>query len=798
MFKNYLKTAFKSLNKNKGFTAINIVGLSVGIAACLLIVFYVINELGYDKYNVNADRIYRITENARLNGNEASYAATEKPLKDALAALPEIEKTTRFIPKTSLFISPQKFFIKKGNTSIEENNVVYTESDLFDVFTLPMIDGNPSTSLSEPNSAVITESTAKKYFNRTNVVGETITINDSNVYKITGVIKDIPSQSHFNFDFFLSFSSLPESKNDSWGYSGIYNYVMVRPGTDIHKLEKEIRAIEVKNYPPSMTENGNYLNIVLTPLLKIHLYSTSQYELEKGGSIEYVYIFCLIALFILLIACVNFINLSTARSANRAKEVGVRKVLGSSRKNLITQFLTESLMVTFISTIVAVLLIYAAMPYFNHVADTNLSITNSSLIWFIPILLIVVLVIGILAGAYPAFYLSAFRPILVLKGKLAAGFKRSFLRGFLVVFQFSISIFLIISTLVIYKQLTYIHNKNLGFNRNQVLVIKNTNLLGKQANIFKQEVKQIHGVEDATMSTYLPTGKERNITGLFPQLPIDIKQDVLSEFWPVDEDYLKTLGLQLVRGRNFSSGMATDSSALIVNEAFAKKFGFKDPLNKTVYRDSYGVQSYHIIGVVKDFNFSSLRDNIKPLALTFGEDNGAIAARIQTSNLTSLISQINNKWKDLSAHQQFNYSFMDDDFDATYRSEQHMQQIFFSFSALAILIACLGLFGLATYAAEQRNKEIAIRKVIGAGTSNIINLLSGDFIKLVGISILIASPLGWFAMNKWLQNFAYRTDISWTIFFIAGLFAIMIALLTVSFQAIKAAVANPVDSLRSE
>lgn len=351
---------------------------------------------------------------------------------------------------------------------------------------------------------------------------------------------------------------------------------------------------------------------------------------------------------------------------------------------------------------------------------------------------------------------------------------------------------------MIYKQLTYVHNKNLGFNPNQVLVIKNTNLLGKQANIFKREVKQIHGVEDATMSTYLPTGKERNITGLFPQLPIDIKQDVLSEFWPVDEDYLKILGLQLVRGRNFSSGMATDSSALIVNEAFVKKFGFKDPLNKTVYRDSYGVQSYHIIGVVKDFNFSSLRDNIKPLALTFGEDNGAIAARIQTTNLTSLISQINNKWKDLSAHQQFNYSFMDDDFDATYRSEQHMQQIFFSFSALAIFIACLGLFGPATYAAEQRNKEIAIRKVIGAGTANIINLLSGDFIKLVGISIFVASPLGWFAMNKWLQNFAYRIHISWWVFMVAGAMAFLIALITVSFQAIKAALANPVESLRSE
>ena len=798
MFKHYFKAALKGLNKNKGFTAINIVGLSIGIAACLLIVLYVVNELSYDKYNINGNRIYRITENARLNGNENSWASTEKPLKEALTSLPEIEKTTRLIPKTSLFITPQKFFVKKGNTSIEEKNVVFAESSLFDVFTLPMIEGNPSSSLSEPNSVVITESTARKYFNQVNVVGKTITINDSNVYKITGVIKDIPSKSHFNYDFFLSYSSIPESRSDSWGYSGIHNYVLVKPGADIHKLETEIRAIEIKNYPPSMTEGGNYLNIVLTPLFDIHLKSTSQGELNPGGNIQYIYIFSAIALFILLIACVNFINLSTARSANRSKEVGIRKVLGSSRKMLIAQFLSESMLVTFISAIIALTLVWMILPVFNQIADTNINLTTASLSWFVPTLAGVVLIIGLIAGAYPAFYLSAFKPILVLKGKLASGFKRSFLRGFLVVFQFSISIFLIIGTLVIYKQLSFIHNKDLGFTRSQMLVIKNTNLLGDQAKIFKQNLKQLPGIEDVTMSTYLPTGKERNMTGLFPELPIDIKQDVLSEFWTVDEDYLKTLNIQLIAGRNFSNQMASDSSALIVNEVFQKKFGFKDALNKTVYRDSYGIQPYHIIGVVKDFNFSSLRDNIKPLALVFGVDNGAITAKVKTTNLPVLMSRIENKWKDISANQQFNYSFMNDDFDATYRSEQHVQQIFFSFTVLAILIACLGLFGLAAYAAEHRNKEIAIRKVIGANTSNIIKILFSDFIKLVGISILIASPIGWYAMNKWLEDFAYRINISWMIFFIAGALAIVIALITISFHAIKAAVANPVKNLRTE
>jgi putative ABC transport system permease protein len=798
LIKNYFRIAWRNLITNKGFTLINIIGLSVGIAAVFLIMLYVFNQLGYDKYNVNADRIYRITENVKLNGRAASYAGTEKPLKDALSAIPEIEKTTMLVPATSLFITPQKFFVKKGNISIEEKKVVFTESDLFDVFTLPMIYGNHATSLDEPDCAVITESTAKKYFNRVDVVGKTIAINDSNVYKITGVIKDIPSQSHFHYDFFLSFSSIPESKSDSWGYSGIYNYILVKPGANIHQLQQKIREIELKHYPQAMTKDGNYLNIKLTPLLDIHLRSDTQNELEPGGNIEYVYILLSIALFILLIACVNFINLSTARSANRAKEVGVRKVLGSARQYLIFQFLTESVLVTLISTFVSLILVSLMIPLFNQMGDTNLALSTTSLTWIVPALLGIVLVIGLLAGAYPAFYLSGFKPMQVLKGKKAAGFKNSFLRGFLVVFQFSISIFLIISTLVIYDQLTYIHDKNLGFNRSHELVIKNTNLLGKQAKIFKQELQQIPGVEDATMSTYLPTGQERNITGLFPQLPIDISQDVLSQFWPVDEDYLKTLGIQIIAGRNFSNQMASDSSAIIVNEAFVKKFGFKNPLNKIVYRDSYGIQSYHIIGIVKNFNFSSLKDNIQPLALVYGEDNGAVTARIKTTNLPALLARVKDKWKDISSGEQFTYTFMDGEFDATYRSERHMQQIFFSFSVLAILIACLGLFGLATYAAEQRNKEIAIRKVIGASTFSIINILSTDFIKLIGLSIIIASPVGWFAMNKWLQSFAYRIHISWWVFVLVGMIAVAIALLTVSFQAIKAALANPVNSLRTE
>jgi putative ABC transport system permease protein len=796
MFRNYLKTSVRSLTKNKGFTAINILGLSVGLATCLLIVFYVVDELSYDRYNINAANIYRITENAKLNGNEASYAGTEKPLPDALKDIPEIVKMTRFIPVNTLFLSPDKFFIRKGNSNIQERNVVYTESSLAEVFTLPLVDG--SFALNEPHTAVITESTAKKYFNKTNVAGLTITINDTSLYKVTGVIKDIPSQSHFNYDFLLSYSSIPEFTRGGWGYSGVHNYILLKQGADIHKLEKQIQAIEYKNYPASMHTNGNYVNIALTPLLDIHLRSKSQYELGKTGTLQYVYIFSVIAIFILLIACVNFMNLSTARSSNRAKEVGVRKVLGSARKYLIAQFLTESILVTFVSAIVALVLAWLALPLFNQMAFKHLSFTMQSFVWVIPSLLAIVVVIGFLAGFYPAFFLSAFQPIAVLKGKINAGFKGGWLRSFLVVFQFSISIFLIIGTLVIYNQLNYIHNKNLGFDRNQVLVIKNANILGQQAKILKNEIKQMPGVKSATMSAYLPTGEDRNITGMFPQLPLDIKQDVLSELWPVDEDYMSTLGIKLIAGRNFSSQMASDSTGLIVNEAFVRRFGFKQPLNKTIYRNSVGLETFHIIGVMKDFNFSSLRDEIKPVALIYNENHGAITARVSTENLASLISSLEAKWKELSPYQQFSYSFMNEDFDATYRSEQRISQLFTTFSSLAIFIACLGLFGLAAYAAEQRNKEIGIRKVLGASVSNVTAMLSLDFIKLVLIAIVIASPLAWFVMNKWLQDFAYRIHIQWWIIAIAGLISLFIAFATVSYQSIKAAMANPVKSLKSE
>jgi putative ABC transport system permease protein len=497
-------------------------------------------------------------------------------------------------------------------------------------------------------------------------------------------------------------------------------------------------------------------------------------------------------------------NLSTARSASRAREVGVRKVLGSPRKYLIAQFLTESILVTFMATVIAFIAAVALLPLFNQLSGKEILINTQSLVWMVPCLLFIVVFIGALSGSYPAFYLSAFQPIDVLKGKLVAGFKGGWLRSFLVVFQFSISIFLIIGTLVVYNQLNYIQTKNLGYNRSQVLIVQNIFELNKQAKIFKQEVKEIPGVINATMTGFLPTSNWKSTAIYFKDASLDQKRSMFPQNWEIDEDYVSTLGMKMASGRSFSKDMQTDSTGIVINESAAKFLGFNNAVNKTLYKSLGGkqtldnVKQYHVIGVVKDFNFSSLRENVGPVVMTLAENNGALSIRVNTSNLPALLSQIKDKWKGLSPNVQINYSFMDQEFDASYRTEQLTGKIAIVFTTLAIVIACLGLFGLAAYAAEQRTKEIGIRKVLGANVSAIVSMLSKDFMKLVFISILIASPLAWYLMTKWLQDFAYRINIQWWVLVLAGVAALFIAFITVSFQSIKAAIANPVDSLKNE
>ena len=811
MIRNYFKTAFRTLLKNKGFTILNVLGLSLGLASCLLITFYVVDELSYDRYNTNTNRIYRVNEDLKLGENNVLYAVCMPPLADALKNdFPYVEDAIRIKNAGSAHV-------RKGTINILENRLAFADPSLFNVFTLLMINGSPSTALKEPNSVVLTETTAKKYFNSTDVVGKTLTFDNNSVYKVTGVIKDIPQQSHFNFDFFISMSSFADSKSTEWLRSDYNTYVLFKDAADHKKLEAALPAFlnkysgkqmqeQLKKSIAQFEKDGSFFRLNLTALADIHLHSKRTGELGPNSPAQYVYIFSAIALFILIIACVNFMNLSTARSSNRAREVGVRKVLGSSRKYLVLQFLTESMLVTLVATVIAFFAALALLPAFNQLAGKNIVIGPQTFAWLIPALLFIVLIVGMLAGSYPAFFLSAFRPIDVLKGKLSGGFKGGGLRNFLVVFQFSISIFLIIGTLVIYKQLNYIQTKDLGYNRNQVLIVKNTfEMTGSNtAKVFKQEVKQLPGVANATLTGFLPTANARSTSIFFKDASFDQKKALFPQTWSIDEDYINTLGMKMDIGRSFSSQVLADSSAIIINQAAADFLGLKDPINKILYRSNGGKQevsnskTYHIIGIVKDFNFNSLHDAISPVVLTFSPDARALSVRLTTNDVPAVLAGIQDKWKQLSPGVKMDYSFMDQDFDAIYHAEQREGAISIVFTSLAIIIACLGLFGLAAYAAEQRTKEIGIRKVLGARVSTIAAMLSADFVKLVFVAIVISLPLGWYLMNKWLQDFAYRINIQWWILPLAAFLAIFIALITVSFQSIKAAMVNPIKSLHSE
>ena len=755
-----------------------------------------------------AARIYRVNNMIKFGGNENTYAASPAPTAQALKIdFPEVEQVVRLI-------KAGRIRVKKGSQYIQEDHAAYADSGLFAVFTLPMIDGDAVNALRVPHTVVITEKSAEKYFNRINVVGQTILINDDDPYRVTGVIADLPDQSHFQFDLFLSMSTLPASREDAWLSNNFNTYVLLRPGADPTRVDAKFPGFIRKHMGPQLQDAlhlnfdafeqaGNFYRFGLFPLTRIHLQSNCVDDLARNGNIDYVYIFSAIALFILLIACINFMNLSTARSANRAREVGVRKVLGSPRKYLIAQFLTESVIVTLGGAVLAVLIAWALLPLFNTLSGKELVVSYHLFRQLLPVLLVFVLIIGCLAGSYPALFLSAFQPIDVLKGKLSGGFKGGRLRSFLVVFQFAISLFLIISTMVVYQQIQYIQSRDLGYNRDRVLIVQNTGNLGNQAPTFKKEIKQLSGVDNATLTSALPTANYGNWTSLFEDRALDQKRAVHSQRWSVDEDYLSTLDIKLKSGRNFSAQMPTDSNAVLINEAAAKQLSYPNPLNQLLYapgdNSMMKINTYHIIGVIKDFNFQSLRKNVTPLILRLDEDRGALSVRTHAgANIPALLAQVKDKWKELSPNEEFTYSFMEEDFDGLYRAEQRIGSIFISFSSLAILIACLGLFGLVAYAAEQRTREIGIRKVLGAGVSTIVRMLSKDFIKLVLLSILIASPLAWLAMHKWLQGFAYRIDISLWVFIIAGLIALVIAVLTVSIQTIRSATANPVKSLKAD
>jgi len=809
MFKNYLKIAWRNLIKNKAFSIINITGLAIGLSCFLLITSYVVDELSYDRFYPNAQNIYRINSDIRFGGANMHMALTSDMTGQLMKKdYPQVENYTR------IYTNNNNRLIKKNNDYIDENKTANVDSTFFDVFQLPAIEGDVKHALDEPNTVVITVSTAKKYFGSTNVVGKTIEVKgDKNpFYKITAVIKDIPKDSHFHFDFFFTMRGV----DYNWGQitsHNFYTYLVLAPGTNYKAFDKNFDQYVDKYVFPyaskfmnissieDFKKAGNSVKYSLMPLTKIHLYSNRSFELSPSGNIEYVYIFSAVALFILLIACINFMNLTTAYSSNRAKEVGIRKVLGTEKRSLVYQFLFESIMMVLLSLIIAIVIVWQVLPVFNNIANKEIAISSLFSPYILPIIIALPFVVGLLAGSYPAFYLSSFKPIEILKGKLNLGSKSGGLRSSLVVFQFAVSIILIVGTIVIYKQLNYIQTKNLGYNKDQVLVVNGISALNDNVAPFKNEVLQMPGVESGTISGYLPVSNSSRSDNTFSKESVMTSTNGFDmQNWYIDYDYIKTLGMKIVAGRNFSRDFGSDSSAVIINQATAQVLGYANPVGQKVYQsqDDGKTKPLTIIGVVKDFNFESLHQNVGPLCFSLGGGSGLGIFKVHSANLQNLIADIQNKWKTMAPGLPFNYRFLNESFDEMYRAEQRAGTIALIFSVLAIFIACLGLFGLATFIAKQRTKEIGIRKVLGASVSSVTKMLSKDFIKLVIIACIIAIPVSYLAMNKWLQSFAYRIHIGWWVFVIAGVIAILIALLTVSFQAIKAAIANPVESLRSE
>ncbi len=801
MFKNYFKTAWRNIRKNKLFSAINILGLSIGIATCFIIMLYVQDELSYDRFNVKAERTYRVAFKANMNGGKILEGNVMPPVAAALKNdYPEVEEATRLNLNGDTKIT-------YNNKTFKESKLVIVDSNFFSVFTLPFIQGDAKTALMEPHTIVLTKDMVHKYFNTEDPIGKLLKI-DNELFKVTGVIDNIPANCHFHFDFFVSLSNLPYARDPSWLSSGMFTYIVLKKGYDYKKLEAKFPNMVEKYMGPQIQQQmglslaqfrtkGNELGFILQPLTSIHLYSDTNFELEPGGNASYVYIFGGIAIFMLIVACINFINLSTASASKRAKEVGVRKVAGSGKLQLISQFLSESMLITLFALIIALALVQVALPAFNTISGKQLSFDVKPILAFIALGLLV----GIIAGIYPAFYLSSFKPIAVLKGKLTGNNKSFGLRSSLVVFQFFISVGLIISTIVVYQQMKFIQNKKLGYDKEQILTLPNSYVLGKNEQVYKQQMLKDPRIVNATASYYKPAGPTNNNNAMaYPEGHDD--QAMKTVEYHIDEQYIPTLGMQMAAGRNFSPAFATDSLGMIINESAEKAFGWgtMNAIGKTVIRvnsDKGTNVPFHVVGVVKDFNFKSLHEPITPLLMTL-EPEGGLIFKIKTTDVSGLLSTMKKQWNAFNTDEPFTYSFMDDLFNKTYSAEQKTGTILNIFSVLIIFVACLGLFGLATYTAEQRTKEIGIRKVLGASVTQVTQMLSKEFLKLVLIASLIAFPAAWWAMNKWLQSFAYRINISWWVFVVAGVSALLIALITVSFQAIKAAIANPVKSLRTE
>jgi putative ABC transport system permease protein len=812
MLSSYLTIALRNLKKHKGYSFINIFGLAVGIACCVIIVLYVRNELSYDRFHTHADSIYRVYVKSSINGQQSCNCKTAAPLgKTLVHDFPEVITYTR----VGFF---GNHVLKCADEVYRERHVYTADSNFFSVFSFPLVSGNPQTVLSRPNSIVMTQSTAHRYFGNENPIGKILRADYQTSYVVTGVMEDFPANSSFRCDILLSMSTYPASENDSWLSMSYTTYVVLRHGADPEDVQRKLTRIVDERVGPQaesalgitfreFLNKGNTWELRLQPLSSVYLYSQRDYEIDPNsewgeqsrGDIDYVYIFSAVAVFILLLAVINFINLTTARSETRLKEVGIRKTLGSKRSRLIGQFLVESILVALLSVLISIALIESVLPFFNQVAGKNLRLDLLSNAYTIPGLVLFAIVIGILSGSYPAFYLSSFRPVHLFKSGFEKKRRKTTIRSGLVVVQFTVSIALIIGTIIVRDQLRYIQEKNLGFNKDHLYAIINFGVRENILRVFEQEVLANPDVLSLTNSSIM----------FFPGIPGNgysygkrqVPAIISSQYLDVDYEFLKTFNIPLLRGRYFSKEFPSDTTSVVINEEMAKECGAEDPVGKELLQIGTQSRAYRIIGVIKDFHYQSLHEQIKPLALFLGPVTQAasiVSIRISSTNIPATTAFIDHTWKEVTGGEDIHASFVDEDLDRLYRSDERAGTVAALFSGLAIFIACLGLFGMASYVTEQRKKEIGIRKVLGATVAEIVGLLSQEFFKWVLVANIVAWPVAYYVMNNWLNNFAYRTSISLWVFIVSGAMALAIALLTVSSHAIKAAAANPVESLRYE
>ena len=802
MIKNYFKIALRNLSKNKVFSVINISGFAIGLTCFILITVFVIDELSYDKYPAQAENIYRVNLSVAGNGDVAVYPLVDVAVGEGIKnAFPEVKASTRIFSVSD--------FVKYDDKQFKEEHLAFADSNFLQLFSIPLVEGNTTNALVQPNSIVVSRSFAKKYFGNGEAVGQSITVGTRNtIYKVTGVIDKVPANSHFHFDAFLSMSTFPNT-NKTWSNLGYYTYLLLNKNTDPKKLEAKFPQLVAKYVVPEIQhdmgvslaeaqKSVNTFRFSLAPLTDIHLRSNTKFELEPNGDIQYVYIFSILALFILLLACVNFTNLSTARAIKRAREVGIRKVMGSVKKQLIVQFLSESVLFTFLSMLLSYVLIFLLLPYFNQLANKNISFDFFLNYKLILAVLLVSFIAGILAGIYPAFFLSSFNTIRVLKGASMQGSQKKPLRSSLIVFQFFVSTALIIATVIIYQQLHYMQNKKLGYDKDQALFLPDARLLGKDQTAFKQQLLQDNRVVSASISRSIPGGQIMDGTEIYPKNENSNGTEIHASISHVDYDYLHTLGIQILKGRNFSKDFPTDSSGIVINEAAVQQLGWtnENAVGKTIVRS--GQEEFKVVGVVADFNYASLKQKVAPLMMMLGRNFGGLIIKINTRDVKGFLADLKKQWNSFNPAGPLEYNFLDEKFAALYASEQRTKQIFSAFAVLAIIIASLGLFGLSAFVIEQRAREIGIRKVLGASVQQVLLLVSKEFLLLVGIAFLISVPVTWWAMHEWLKDFAYRINIGTGVFVAAGLSAILIAFFTISFQAIRAAITNPVKSLRTE